>query len=49
MRKMLGSSIAVFVLFVAAFLAPPSSNASRYRKYKPPPPMATLTVTVLKA
>ena len=37
------------VLLVAALLISPSSGASRLRKYKPPPPMAKLVVTVLRA
>ncbi|MEO6964414.1 MAG: carboxypeptidase-like regulatory domain-containing protein [Acidobacteriaceae bacterium] len=36
-------------MLLAALFVPPSTYASRYRKYKPPPPMATLDVTVLRA
>lgn len=49
MRKFQHRSIAVAILLAAALLAVPSSHASRHRKYKPPPPMAKMTVTVLRA
>jgi hypothetical protein len=49
MRRLKGSCIAVVVLLVVELLAPLSSHASRHRKYKAPPPMATLVVTVLRA
>ena len=41
--------MAVVVLLLMALFVSPSSNASRLRKYKPPPPMAKLVVTVLRA
>jgi hypothetical protein len=40
---------AVSIVVAAALLAAPSSHADRHRKYKPPPPMSTVTVTVLRA
>ena len=41
--------IAVLIVLAAALLAAPSSHADRHRKYKPPPPMSKVTVTVLRA
>lgn len=49
MRRLKVSCTAVVVLLVVELLAPLSSHASRHRKYKAPPPMATLVVTVLRA
>jgi hypothetical protein len=49
MRRLQNFPLTVFVLFVAALVAPGSSRAQRHRKYKPPPPMAKMTVTVLRA
>lgn len=49
MRRWLDSRLAMVVVLLAALFVPPSMYASRYRKYKPPPPMAALTVTVVKA
>lgn len=49
MRRLNGFCMAVVVLLGATLVAPSSSYASRHRKYKPPPPMATLVVTVVKA
>ncbi len=42
-------SIAVTIVLAAALLVAPSSHADRHRKYKPPPPMSKVTVTVLRA
>jgi len=42
-------SIGVMMVLAAALLAAPSSHADRHRKYKPPPPMSKVTVTVLRA
>ncbi len=42
-------SIAVTIVMAAALLTAPSSHADRHRKYKPPPPMSKVTVTVLRA
>jgi hypothetical protein len=42
-------SIAVTIVLAAALFAAPSSHADRHRKYKPPPPMSKVTVTVLRA
>jgi hypothetical protein len=41
--------IAVSIVLAAALLTAPSSHADRHRKYKPPPPMSKVTVTVLRA
>ena len=41
--------VVVAVVVAAAILAAPSSHADRHRKYKPPPPMSKVTVTVLRA
>lgn len=49
MRRSQSFWFIVFVLFVAALFAAPSNHAQRHRKYKPPPPMAKMTVTVLRA
>jgi hypothetical protein len=37
------------MVLAAALFAVPSSHADRHRKYKPPPPMSKVTVTVLRA
>jgi len=49
MRRFQYRSIAVMIVMAAALLAAPSSHADRHRKYKPPPPMSKVTVTVLRA
>jgi hypothetical protein len=49
MRKFHYRSIAVMLVMAAALLVAPSSHADRHRKYKPPPPMSKVTVTVLRA
>ena len=49
MRRSKGSCTAVVVLLVVELLAPSISHADRHRKYKPPPPMSKVTVTVLRA
>ena len=41
--------IVVAIVAAAALLAASSGYADRHRKYKPPPPMAKVTVTVLRA
>jgi hypothetical protein len=41
--------MAISVLLAGVLFAPPYSHATRHRKYKPPPPMAAVTVTVLRA
>lgn len=37
------------MVLAAGLLAAPFSHADRHRKYKPPPPMSKVTVTVLRA
>lgn len=49
MRKFQHRCIAITIVLAAAMFAPSSGHADRHRKYKPPPPMATVTVTVLRA
>ncbi|MHB1938478.1 MAG: hypothetical protein ACYCOR_18120 [Acidobacteriaceae bacterium] len=49
MRRLPISLAAVPILFAAVLCASPSAHADRHRKYKPPPPMAKMTVTVLRA
>ena len=49
MRRFQGSFLAVTILLAAALFSPYASHATRHRKYKPPPPMAKVTVTVLRA
>lgn len=49
MRRLPISLAAVPVLFAAVLCASPSAHADRRRKYKPPPPMSKVTVTVLRA
>jgi hypothetical protein len=49
MRRFQHRCIAVSIVLAAALLAVPSSHADRHRKYKPPPPMSKVTVTVLRA
>jgi hypothetical protein len=49
MRRFQHRCIAVAIVLAAALLAAPFGHADRHRKYKPPPPMATVTVTVLRA
>ncbi len=48
MRRLQSFRFTVFALFVAILIAATSSHAQRHRKYKPPPPMAKMTVTVLR-
>lgn len=49
MHRFQPGSIAVMMVLAAALLAAPLSHADRHRKYKPPPPMSKVTVTVLRA
>jgi hypothetical protein len=42
-------TIAVMLVLAAGWMTAPFSHADRHRKYKPPPPMAKFTVTVLRA
>ena len=49
MRRFQPRCITVMIVVAAAFLAAPSAHADRHRKYKPPPPMSSFTVTVLRA
>ncbi|MHB1744098.1 MAG: carboxypeptidase-like regulatory domain-containing protein [Acidobacteriaceae bacterium] len=49
MRRLPISLAAVPILLAAVLCASPSAHADRHRKYKPPPPMSKVTVTVLRA
>jgi len=49
MHRFQRRSIGVMMVLAAGLFAAPSSHADRHRKYKPPPPMSKVTVTVLRA
>lgn len=49
MRRFQHRCIAVVIVVAAGLLAAPFSHADRHRKYKPPPPMSKVTVTVVRA